>query len=428
MKKKKLILKAFGAFLILLFIVMSIFISKKRDTISGFISAEEMKADYEYFWDFIYNGYPFTEVCERKGIDLEQIRQTGYRYLSDPMMQHGYYSFYGDLCRKITGNRYIGHLYPSDYFDYKKIFKQTTAQLPLREQETLIDNFYASMPKTGAFADKKDMLYADDFKNINPPLMSDRKYSKPYTKIIDTDYIAYIKINSFLITEVEDRQEYLKVLEDFFIETANYKHIIIDIQNNGGGYTCNYEAIISPNIKQDMNMVSYGLYSENKYTNPYLEMFFKDYRDITKIEKHEITNIENCGTVKNDKAYKLEDVIEPQSINGYKPCEDKKFWLLISSDVYSGADSFADVCKKTGFATVVGERTGGGGTNGLWPMYIVLPNSGLLIKFDFMYGLTDDGYCTDEFGTAPDIYNLPGKDALETCLETIKNLGERTNF
>jgi len=137
MKKKKLILKAFGAFLILLFIVMSIFISKKRDTISGFISAEEMKADYEYFWDFIYNGYPFTEVCERKGIDLEQIRQTGYRYLSDPMMQHGYYSFYGDLCRKITGNRYIGHLYPSDYFDYKKIFKQTTAQLPLREQETL---------------------------------------------------------------------------------------------------------------------------------------------------------------------------------------------------------------------------------------------------------------------------------------------------
>ena len=425
MKKKKLILKAFGAFLILLFIVMSIFISKKRDTISGFISAEEMKADYEYFWDFIYNGYPFTEVCERKGIDLEQTRQTGYRYLSDPMMQHGYYSFYGDLCRKITGNRYIGHLYPSDYFDYKKIFKQTTAQLPLREQETLIDNFYASMPKTGAFADKKDMLYADDFKNINPPLMSDRKYSKPYTKIIDTDYIAYIKINSFLITEVEDRQEYLKVLEDFFIETANYKHIIIDIQNNGGGYTCNYEAIISPNIKKDMNIVSYGLYSENKYTNPYLEMFFKDYRDITKIEKHEITNIENCGTVKNDKAYKLEDVIEPQSINGYKPCEDKKFWLLISSDVYSGADRFADVCKKTGFAAVVGERTCGGGTNGLWPMYIVLPNSGLLIKFDFMYGLTDDGYCTDEFGTAPNIYNLPGKDALETCLEEIQKLGER---
>ena len=426
MKKNELILKSIGISLILLFIITSIFISKKNDTISGFISAEKMKTDYEYFWDFLYKGYPFTEVCERKGIDLKQIRQTGYRYLSDPMMQHGYYSFYYDLCRKITGNRHIGHLYPSDYFDYKKIFKQTTAQIPLREQEALIDNFYASMPKTSAFAEKNNMLYAGN-KNINPPLIGTRKYSKPHTKIINTDYIAYIKINSFLITEGEEKREYLKVLEDFFIKTADYKHIIIDIQDNGGGYTCNYEAIISPNIKENMNVVSYGLYNGNKYTDIYLDMFFKNYKS-ENINRYEVPNIENCGTAKNDKAYRLEEIIEAHPIMGYQPCEGKKFWLLISSDVYSGADSFADVCKKTGFATVVGERTGGGGTNGLWPMYIVLPNSGLLIKFDFMYGLTDDGYCTDEFGTAPDIYNLPGKDALETCLEEIRKLGERTSF
>ena len=48
-----------------------------------------MKTDYEYFWDFIYNGYPFTEVCERKGADLEQIKQFGYRYLTDPMSLRG---------------------------------------------------------------------------------------------------------------------------------------------------------------------------------------------------------------------------------------------------------------------------------------------------------------------------------------------------
>ena len=425
MKKKKLIFRTIVSIFVSVFVVIALNISKKNDTILGFISAEKMKADYEYFWDFIYNGYPFTEVCERKGVNLEQIRQTGYRYLSDPMMQHGYYSFYGDLCRKITGNRHIGHLYPSDYFDYKKIFKQTTAQFPLREQEALIDNFYASMPKTGAFAEKNNMLYAGN-KNINPPLMGTRKYSKPHTKIINTDYIAYIKINSFLITEGKEKREYLKVLEDFFIKTADYKHIIIDIQDNGGGYTCNYEAIISPNIKQDMTMVSYGLYNENKYTDIYLDMFFKNYKS-EKINRHEVPYIENCSTVKNDKAYRLEEIIEAHPIMGYQPCEGKKFWLLVDSGAYSEADRFAYVCKKIGFATVVGTNTGGSGTNGKSPMYIVLPNSGLLIKFDFMYGLTDDGYCTDEFGTAPDIYNLPGKDALETCLEEIRKLGEKTN-
>ena len=423
---KKLIISLIIFVFVSVFVAIALSVSKKNDIISGFISAEEMKADYEYFWDFIYNGYPFTEVCERKGADLEQIKQTGYRYLTDPMMQYGYYFFYKDLCRKITGNRYIGHLYPSDYFDYyfnyEKIFKNGAAQTSLIKKRALIDNFYFHIYQTEVLSDKN----IGSFSNRNSSLIGTRKYSKPFIQIIETDHIAYIEIKSFLTTKAEEKQEYLKALEDFFIETANYKHIIIDIQNNGGGHPENYEAIISPNISKDINVISYGLYSENKYTDIYLDMFFKNYKP-EKINLHEVLYIENCGTVKNDKAYRLEEIIAARSISGYKPCEDKKFWLLVDSGVYSEADRFTYICKKIGFATVVGTNTGGSGTNGKFPMYIALPNSGLLIKFDFMYGLTEDGYCTDETGTAPDIYNLPGKSALGTCLETIRKLGEKTN-
>lgn len=42
-----------------------------------------------------------------------------------------------------------------------------------------------------------------------------------------------------------------------------------------------------------------------------------------------------------------------------------------------------------------------------------------------LYALNPDWTCNDEIGTTPDIYNLPGKDALETCLETIKNLEQK---
>ena len=423
---KKLIISLIIFIFVSVFVVIALNVSKKNDIISGFISAEEMKADYEYFWDFIYNGYPFTEVCERKGADLEQIKQSGYRYLTDPMMQYGYYFFYKDLCRKITGNRYIGHLYPSDYFDYyfnyEKIFKNGAPQTSLIKKRALIDNFYFHIYQVEVLSDKN----IGSFSNRNSSLIGTRKYSKPFIQIIETDHIAYIEIKSFLTTKAEEKQEYLKALEDFFIETANYKHIIIDIQNNGGGHSENYEAIISPNISKDINVISYGLYNENKYTDIYLDMFFKNYKP-EKINLHEVLYIENCGTVKNDKAYRLEEIIAARSISGYKPCEDKKFWLLVDSGVYSEADRFTYICKKIGFATVVGTNTGGSGTNGKFPMYIALPNSGLLIKFDFMYGLTEDGYCTDETGTAPDIYNLPGKSALGTCLETIRKLGERTN-
>ena len=423
---KKLIISLIIFVFVSVFVAMALSVSKKNDIISGFISAEEMKADYEYFWDFIYNGYPFTEVCERKGADLEQIKQSGYRYLTDPMMQYGYYFFYKDLCRKITGNRYIGHLYPSDYFDYyfnyEKIFKNGAPQTSLIKKRALIDNFYFHIYQVEVLSDKN----IGSFSNRNSSLIGTRKYSRPFIQIIETDHIAYIEIKSFLTTKAEEKQEYLKALEDFFIETANYKHIIIDIQNNGGGHPKNYEAIISPNISKDINVISYGLYSENKYTDIYLDMFFKNYKP-EKINLHEVLYIENCGTVKNDKAYRLEEIIAARSISGYKPCEDKKFWLLVDSGVYSEADRFTYICKKIGFATVVGTNTGGSGTNGKFPMYIALPNSGLLIKFDFMYGLTEDGYCTDETGTAPDIYNLPGKSALGTCLETIRKLGEKTN-
>ena len=63
--------------------------------------------------------------------------------------------------------------------------------------------------------------------------------------------------------------------------------------------------------------------------------------------------------------------------------------------------------------------------NWLPKLYLQLPNCGLLIQSDMLYALNPDWTCNDEIGTTPDIYNLPGKDALETCLETIKNLEQK---
>ncbi|WP_261794849.1 S41 family peptidase, partial [Treponema denticola] len=111
---------------------------------------------------------------------------------------------------------------------------------------------------------------------------------------------------------------------------------------------------------------------------------------------------------------------------GYAPPKDRRYWLLISGKTASAADRLAGLCKASGFATLVGSNAGGLGHNGRHsPIYIMLPKSGLLIKFDPLYGLNSEGYCVDEVGIAPDIYNLPGKDALETCLEEIRKLESR---
>lgn len=67
-----------------------------------------------------------------------------------------------------------------------------------------------------------------------------------------------------------------------------------------------------------------------------------------------------------------------------------KIWVLVDEGVYSASENFAAFCKNTGFATLVGEPTGGDG--GIAdPMLFALPESGLVVRFSVFYGLNADG-------------------------------------
>ena len=77
--------------------------------------------------------------------------------------------------------------------------------------------------------------------------------------------------------------------------------------------------------------------------------------------------------------------------------------------------------KATGFAALVGQRTGGDGI-GEDPIPIVLPNSGLIVRYSAVYGVTADGTGSQEFGTEPDFYSAEGESALDTCLRMIAQM------
>lgn len=90
----------------------------------------------------------------------------------------------------------------------------------------------------------------------------------------------------------------------------------------------------------------------------------------------------------------------------------------IDEKVYSSAETFAMFCKDTGFATLVGTITGGNGGE-LDPLYLALPHSGFIFRFNVLYTLNSDGTCNAETGTKPDIYILPKQNALQICLDRI---------
>jgi len=407
--------------LVISFFAFSIYLSKKEENgefnfnsfKSGFISFEDCIADYEAFWDFIYNEYPFTEVCERKGADLKKIKEEGHKKIeySAPIdSQNSYMSFYAKLCEDITSRYFTGHLYPASMSDYEYAMTVSDSYFKLYDVD-LMNSFYRVKPH---------------YYYINSRI-GYRGVVKADIKIIEEGKIAYVRIDSFWSGGyAKEYIQYKKDMKKFFLDTEKYKHIIIDVSNNGGGDVKCYDSDILSynNIGRNIRQRIYFLCSKNKYTE--LNPSFKN----NQIDIKEVPNIKNANTKKNTIALYEEDAASFQELApGYAPPKDRRYWLLISGKTASAADRLAGLCKASGFATLVGSNTGGLGHNGRHsPIYMMLPKSGLLIKFDPLYGLNSEGYCADEVGIAPDIYNLPGKDALETCLETIRKLGEKTNF
>ena len=62
---------------------------------------------------------------------------------------------------------------------------------------------------------------------------------------------------------------------------------------------------------------------------------------------------------------------------------DAKRWVLVDRDVCSASESFVNFVKKTRWAKTVGTKTKGDGL-GSTPILVMLPNSGLLIRFELL--------------------------------------------
>ena len=97
-----------------------------------------------------------------------------------------------------------------------------------------------------------------------------------------------------------------------------------------------------------------------------------------------------------------------------------RIWVLVGPAVYSASESFAVFCQETGFATLVGSPTGGDGIGALDPVFLQLPNSGILVQFTMMFGLNADGSSSEEAGTTPDLLSPGTEPPLITVLRAIR--------
>lgn len=227
---------------------------------------------------------------------------------------------------------------------------------------------------------------------------------------------AYVRIKH-MTNDPDDGKELLSFFAK--LEERGYEHCIIDIRGNTGGDTMHWMAyIVGPNFAEMPRCDFYQLL-KGDYAREYAECYGISARPISELPLEELPELCPEDLEGVDSFLVMENGTMKITYGAFEPpLYTGRFWLLTDGLVYSSSDSLAADAKASGFATLVGERTGGNGI-GYTPVIRCLPNTGICFRYDSGLGLNPDGSANSEVGTAPD-YECESGQALDYCLELIE--------
>lgn len=369
------------------------------------MTSEQRMEDYEYLWNTLRDSYGFWGVLERSGIDAEAIYKDYLEYLQENDNDVDFFIAINSALYRMGSAGHLSLIDPESYEEFRTIY----AKIPGRQVWDQAIN-----QKTTADQYKKLLEFiraTEEEDEIDNWAESQAERNLDYF-ILPGGQIAYLRISSFDMSVYESDK---KEIFEFYQQASGCEHLIIDITaNSGGGESYWEDLLVAPNITETLTAKQYAMLSDSVNNHPYLEAA------IPAAERYPIDQLLLDNVRDEDKAFathyvEVEHTVHPASS---EPAFSGGIWVLTSPYVYSASESFALFCKDTGFAKLVGTNTGGDGI-GIDPVYVVLPNSGLLVRYSMLVGLNHDGSINEEAGTAPDILTASAEQALPAALKAI---------
>ncbi len=402
----------------MLIFLMSIFMtvcsgssSDDKDVIPN-LTSEQKEEDFEYLCEIFSKNYPYFEVNKRlNGVDWLANRNS---YKSRICGTTSNISFAVELYKAVEElNCEHAGVLMSNFSTFAEIYLGNYGSLMnnepweavFSEAKPFYDDYWLPL-----FQNRLNNI-SESFKTknndiINKSLLDGNAVS---FKIIESGKTAYMSISSMAIPT---DTEYSKII-NFYKNIKSYQNLIIDIRENSGGDDYYWvKMIVPPLLKNSMSCSFTILHRNGSYAEKFLESRGVVLSDISALP------------IKSDyppeyktmfsRFYNDSGIIEPADSVGF----GGKIYILTSSKVFSSAETFAMFCKQTGFATLVGTKTGGDG-GGIDPIEIILPNSKLVVRFPIGMTLNSDGSSNFEKKTTPDVLIEANEDALQRALSII---------
>ena len=406
--------KCIPFFVSLFLLVLAYLWLRPANSHSGSFSQADLLEDYEYMWAALEENFPLFEAAEnRYGIDRREI----YARYKDALLRTSdmdVTEFYELLSGCLSEFRYTGHLSVAD----AEVFRLN------QEAHTRFSN--AELAAYGE--EKAEQAYAYlEQKQLEDEKQQDTKgkaSSAPENGIYLKYYgeVPAIVIESFACEDMEQAGNVAEKLKSVLKECSQAPDIVIDLRGNSGGNTLvwtngflpylgkdelvmtSYQASINGELNRSMFPIDF--FAEPRYRDTTYEIESFRIKEDTDFEALSGMEMEACNASELERCDLFLKVTKRQAFSEEERwAAEGNLWCLIDSSTASAAASFAWTLKSAGLAAVIGPETGGKIGGGLLPPMqaaMMLPNSGLIVRYDPYYILNEDGSCMD-FGMHPDI-------------------------
>lgn len=349
------------------------------------LTEKEKLDDFEYMYTVLKENYPYFEVNKRlNGVDWLAKKDD---YINKIKATSNDKSFFNTLSSILLdlNNGHTDMLDKNNYFYSKSIYENNSE----REAWSSQLNNFKTIERYSYIREKENLKSSSE--NV--------KFNNVKTMDLKEGSIAYLAIHSLNTFNIDEDME---IIKPYLEQIKDYNDLIIDIRGNGGGDDRYWSDNIVPMlINKPVEEKKYSAYRGGTFIEPFLKNIIGGYEKLEPISNIYNENLKNLPPeLKEEFKYYSKDINNHETKNsvGFKG----KIYLLVDKQVFSASEAFAVFAKNTGFATLVGEKTGGDGI-GSDPVVCSLPNSGYVFRFTKEMGLVSDGSCNFERKTEPDI-------------------------